>query len=396
MFTHESFDRTTRSPQEMQEEGARFNVMKQIRILLDDPEFQSFIWWLPDGKSFCVSSTSELASKILFQYFGETQFKSFVTTMKKEGFERVKTSGESLSLRWSDDDSLSIPFDLILCSFYCSTDHFGEAVYSHELFRMGRPDLCGRMYRGGTADHLGLNQVPGTVVANSLTDQYLMPNSLGNNPYAMAPTAASNVSSMQSLHGAMNPTMMAQRTNGMNYPMPMNGVMSAQFPGAAAGMGMAHMLNQPSNPFAFNRMSSTDMQKLAQANHHRESLLQKQNQLIQSGMGAEQAAAANQQQIMASIMSRRNSGQAGMTPTEQLQQQHNIMKSEGNEATFNRRNTAPAAALPQGASASSNSANDITKMSILEIEDELLRVKELKLMMMKRKLEAQLEANEKE
>lgn len=99
VFTHETFDRTTRSPQEMQEEGNSFNVMKQIRILLDDPEYQSFIWWLPDGKSFCVSSTSELASKILFQYFGETQFKSFVTTMKKEGFERVKTSGESFSLR---------------------------------------------------------------------------------------------------------------------------------------------------------------------------------------------------------------------------------------------------------------------------------------------------------
>ena len=84
-----------------------------------------------------------------------------------------------------------------------------------------------------------------------------------------------------------------------------------------------------------------------------------------------------------------------MTPTEQLQQQHS-MKSEGNEAFLNRRNSASSAALPQAASASSNNANDITKMSILEIEDELLRVKELKLMMMKRKLESQLEANEKE
>ena len=292
--------------------------------------------------------------------------------------------------------SIFDPIFNLIRSLYDSTDHFGEAVYSHELFRMGRPDLCGRMCRGGTADHLGLNQVPGTIIANSLTDQYLMPNSLGNNPYAMAPPA-SNVASMQNLQGAMNPAMMAQRTNGMNYPMAMNGVMSAQFPGAAAGMGMAQMLNQPSNPFAFNRMSSADMQmkQMAQANHHRESLLQKQNQLIQSGMGAEQAAAANQQQIMSSIMARRNSGQAVMTPTEQLQQQHS-MKSEGNEAFLNRRNSASSAALPQAASASSNNANDITKMSILEIEDELLRVKELKLMMMKRKLESQLEANEKE
>ena len=72
--------------------------MKQLRILLSDPEFESFIWWLPNGESFCVASTSDLTSKVLFQYFGETQFKSFFATLKREGFERVKTSGEYFSM----------------------------------------------------------------------------------------------------------------------------------------------------------------------------------------------------------------------------------------------------------------------------------------------------------
>ena len=72
--------------------------MKQLRILLSDTEFQSFIWWLPNGESFCVASTSDLTSKVLFQYFGETQFKSFYATLKREGFERVKTSGQYFSV----------------------------------------------------------------------------------------------------------------------------------------------------------------------------------------------------------------------------------------------------------------------------------------------------------
>lgn len=69
-------------------------MMKQLRLLLSDNEFAGFIWWLPNGESFCVSSTSDIGSKVLFQYFGETQFKSFVATLKREGFRRVKTSGE--------------------------------------------------------------------------------------------------------------------------------------------------------------------------------------------------------------------------------------------------------------------------------------------------------------
>lgn len=79
----------------MKEEGGNFNVMKQLRILLNNPEFSGFMWWLPSGDSFCVASTSGEASKVLFQYFGETTFKSFVATMKKEGFKRVKTTGKS-------------------------------------------------------------------------------------------------------------------------------------------------------------------------------------------------------------------------------------------------------------------------------------------------------------
>jgi hypothetical protein len=95
VFTHETFNQRTHAAQELEDEGGNsFNIMKQLRVLLSDEQFQSFIWWLPSGNSFCVSSTNDVTKKVLFQYFGETQFKAFVASLKNEGFRRVKTSGE--------------------------------------------------------------------------------------------------------------------------------------------------------------------------------------------------------------------------------------------------------------------------------------------------------------
>jgi len=81
----------------MEEGGPSFTVMKQLRLLLSDPKFEEFIWWLPSGESFCVMSKS--ATPILFKYFGETKFKSFVTMLKREGFKRSRTSRKFPSLR---------------------------------------------------------------------------------------------------------------------------------------------------------------------------------------------------------------------------------------------------------------------------------------------------------
>lgn len=243
--------------------------------------------------------------------------------------------------------------------------------------------------------------------SSSLTDTFLMPSALGNNPY--------------SFQGGMNPALFAAQRSNMNFPIPLNNGMSSQFPGqgmgmAAAAAGMPPGAHGYPNPFAFNRMESsssqtmTDLQmkQLAQANlNHRESLLLKQNQFL-SGVSVspllqqQLQAAGNpnydiQQQLVSNMLSRRHSL---LAPNEQIL--HLDQKSEEVEptiSTMNRRNSAPAGQQRGGIVASSASGNndaDITQMSLEAIEDELLKVKEMKLLMMKRKLETQLEANEKE
>lgn len=242
-----------------------------------------------------------------------------------------------------------------------------------------------------------------------------------------------NVMGLSSLQGGMNPMMaaqggmnsaMMQRANmNMNFPIPLNNGMVSQFAGAqgmsATGAPSPQLYNSAySNPnlFAFNRMSSTSsmnsqtmadmrMKQLVQANfNNRESLVLKQSQLFNGGAGSpslmpqqHQAAAAGgqmptgveQQMMMNNMLGRRHSLMMNNDPT---------FASDGvdNLALMNRRNSLPAsmqgsAQAAGGAAAIGNSPEH--KMSILEVEDELLRVKELKLMMLKRKLESQIDQN---
>jgi hypothetical protein len=277
-----------------------------------------------------------------------------------------------------------------------ATEHFGEAVYSHDMFRMGRPELCSRMCRGGTdSDEANTADLRSgaRVTGNGITDSFLMPGALGNTLYPMAAGAAASLSSLQ---GVMNPATMANRSNMVNmgnFPIPMSNGMSSRFAGAH-GLAAAGMVNS-ANPFAFSQLSAHqtmyDMQikQLAQANLNQ----LKQYQLLQGGAVSpslmQQQGLANsdiQQQIVSNMMSRRHSL---MTPNDQLHQPQVGMPAlnDSNLAMLNRRNSAPASQLQQNGLGQ----QDITKMSILEVEEELLRVKEMKLMMMKRKLETQLE-----
>ena len=247
----------------------------------------------------------------------------------------------------------------------------------------------------------------------SLSDTFLMPGTLGKNPFPMAV----GMPSMSNLSGVMNPSVMAQRQNmNFNFPIPMNKGIPPQFSGSAQAMSAAgippasHPLLNSAYPtaFAFNRMGSqtmADMQmkQFAHANlNHRESLLLKQNQLLQGSAGSpsllqqEQQLPSANQQTASNMLSRRHSM---MAATEQLPQQSKAaLKSESadtNEAQLERRNSAPVQFQSQTGQNFGGVMADATKMSIMEIEDELLRVKEMKLMMMKRKLETQLETNEK-
>lgn len=253
---------------------------------------------------------------------------------------------------------------------------------------------------------------------NTLTDNaVLTPNVMGLS------SLQGGMNPMMAAQGGMNPAMMQRANMNMNFPIPLNNGMVSQFAGAqgmsATGAPSPQLYNSAysnHNLFAFNRMSSTSsmnsqtmadmrMKQLVQANfNNRESLLLKQSQLFNGGAGSpslmpqqHQAAAAGgqmptgveQQMMMNNMLGRRHSLMMNNDPT---------FASDGvdNLALMNRRNSLPAsmqgsAQTAGGAAATGNSPEH--KMSILEVEDELLRVKELKLMMLKRKLESQIDQN---
>lgn len=92
--------------------------MKHLRVVLSNAECQPFISWLPSGNSFCINHKDKFVKNILHEYFGVPHFRAFVLTLKSKGFKRLQTS-----------------------------DYVGDAVYSHPLFQVGRPELCGLMCR---------------------------------------------------------------------------------------------------------------------------------------------------------------------------------------------------------------------------------------------------------
>lgn len=283
---------------------------------------------------------------------------------------------------------------------------------------MGRPDLCSRMCRGGNGSNrfsASIADAQGAALGpNSLTDSFFLPNALGGLGAAGLSTIQGGMHPMMAAQGT-NSAMMQQSSMNMNFPIPLNNSVANQLPhgmvaAAAAGGSNGALLNSAysdPNLFAFNRvgssssstnsqtMSDLQVKQLAQANlNHRESLLMRQSQLLngesisptvfqqqqqQQSLGAEQ-------QIMNNIMMGRRHSLLTTSNNKSEMNDNGSSVSEG--ALMNRRNSAPV----RDASAPGN-ANDVAQMSLLEVEDELLRVKELKLLMMKRKLERQLEQN---
>ena len=118
ILTHDKFGKDTQHKDELKK-GDSYNVFKQLRIVLSSPDCQPFISWLPSGNSLCINHKDKFVKNVLFRYFGETEFKVFMKSMKNKGFKRVKVN-----------------------------DFVGDAVYSHELFQIGRPELCAHFTRG--------------------------------------------------------------------------------------------------------------------------------------------------------------------------------------------------------------------------------------------------------
>jgi hypothetical protein len=112
IFSNESFRENSLAETELTG-GSGYNIMKRLRFVLSSLECQRFISWLPSGHSFCISHRDEFIENVMPKFFCETHFHNFVTTLENNGFKRVQTA-----------------------------DFIGDAVYSHELFQQGRPELC--------------------------------------------------------------------------------------------------------------------------------------------------------------------------------------------------------------------------------------------------------------
>lgn len=118
ILTHDTFTKTSQHEFEL-ENGESFNILRQLRLVLSSDECQPFIGWLPSGNSFCINHIPNFVKNVLIKHFGEMDFGNFVIALKRKGFKRVSV-----------------------------TKFIGESVYSHKMFQLGRPDLCARMERG--------------------------------------------------------------------------------------------------------------------------------------------------------------------------------------------------------------------------------------------------------
>ncbi|KAL3786452.1 hypothetical protein HJC23_011033 [Cyclotella cryptica] len=403
VFSHDSFRRDVRAEEDLKDDKNAFNLMKQLRIVLSNVDCQSFMWWLPSGESFCVSSTSDLANKILFRYFGDTQFKSFVSALKREGFQRVKTK-----------------------------EVLGEAVYSHEFFQIGRPDLCRLMGRGGIVDLDGTEAQTMCLSANGgLAEASFQPaiRHCSNSVSYPASAAAAAATAPVPTQAFLNPTLNAQRSSmNVNFPIPVNVGYAGHFSGnqaisarippprITADKPFSNEVLLPVNPFAFNGMRQPEtiyhnmhMRLNADPNllfSHAvqrgltppEQFLLNQNRNLPLHPGPSsmihqtQFPVPSQQQIMSNMnsiqeqslttlkgipmLSSQNSLLAANWKLQQHLNEHRKAETDSSMAMLNRH----------------DAAHLQPKMSILEIEEELLKVKEMKFMMMKRKLEEQLDS----
>jgi len=104
-----------------EEEAERvvFTFPERLMELLDEEVALDSMWWLEDGKGFCVDP-KVFADKVLNKYFQGTKFESFTRKLNRWGFKRA--AGQH------------IPQHTI--------------AYYHTLFQRGKPDLLKTMSGG--------------------------------------------------------------------------------------------------------------------------------------------------------------------------------------------------------------------------------------------------------
>lgn len=85
--------------------------------ILSNPDYASYVGWLPNGKSFSIYNPSEFSSRILPKYFRRVIFRSFVRKLNRWGFRSVKRSVSGF-----------------------------ESTFEHKHFSRDDPELCAKLF----------------------------------------------------------------------------------------------------------------------------------------------------------------------------------------------------------------------------------------------------------
>jgi len=141
------FDSTVTAPSRRRKP----NFAEKLHTVLNDQECRHAIAWLPSGRSFCITDQDEFVKNILPKYFREAKFESFSRRLKRWGFRKVYTTGLS------------------------------QIIFSHDLFRNGRPDLCKIMNgREKIFQGAGDNECTSSMAARGGADRFACQNQFRN------------------------------------------------------------------------------------------------------------------------------------------------------------------------------------------------------------------------
>ena len=310
-----------------------YRTMKQLRVVLGTPECQPHISWLPSGNSFSINHKNHFINHVLYKYFGETSFETFISTLISLGFKRIDVA-----------------------------DFVGGAVYSHEMFQIGRPDLCARMSRGQDAaareDNWEFTSGASAGYAGSLD---------GGMSNGVAIAAVDSACSAD--QGTMNPGSYTAQLMNHHYLQEANRMMQRM--NSSNSMLQTQSRNNSTMGFcefgAFPPIAS--MQHTATSSSNRSPLL------AQGAMS-----------------------QAALIAARRMQQQTNNFAPLHQYVSTGNVPQQLSESIAKGAQHQNDAGNggtaDEIKLAMLNIDAELLKIKELKLLAMKKKL-MQMQMSEK-
>lgn len=81
------------------ENGFKRTFPEKLMEILDHPNSQDILQWMPDGEAFCVLSPTRCTDEILPKFFKQTKFPSFVRKLNRWGFKQISKGTRDLIYR---------------------------------------------------------------------------------------------------------------------------------------------------------------------------------------------------------------------------------------------------------------------------------------------------------